>query len=139
MIEIARLLSRPEALTVQAMFDAYGISSHLGGDQHGATQVLPIALGGYRLTVPIDHYDEACDLLREVTAEPLPDHFVANRRRLLRLMLYWSGFCAIFCAPLIYVASAPVWLMLMIPGELLLLPVPAQGRGDYYLGSARSI
>jgi hypothetical protein len=135
MVEIARLVSRPEALTLQAMFDAAGIFSHVGGGWHGGTEPIPVALGGYRLTVPACQYEVASGLLREVLAEPAGDYFPAARARLLKLVLAWCGAAACVAVPFIYMASAPIWLLLAIPGQFLVTPVPAQGRGDYYLAA----
>ena len=135
MVEIARLVSRPEALTLQAMFDAAGIVTHVGGGWHGGTEVIPVALGGYRLTVPRCQYEVASGLLGGVLAEPAGDYFPAARARLLKLVMAWCGVATCVSVPFIYMASAPIWLLLAIPSQFLVTPVPPHGRGDYYLAT----
>lgn len=139
MVEIARLVSRSEAITLQAMFDAAGIVAHVGGGWHGATEPIPVALGGYRLTVPRCQYEVASELIFEMLAEPVGDYSSAARVRLLKLAMAWCGAATCISVPFIYMASAPIWLLLAIPGQFLITPVPAHGRGDYYLAAKPSV
>ena len=134
MIEIARLVSRPEALTVQAMLDAAGILCHVGGAWHASLSVEIVALGGFRLTVPRAHFADASSVLREFLGQPA-DFSQDHRRRVVRLL----AIMALFALPPLWFAMAfddrpqSVLEAALVPLVLLATPVAPQGSGDYYL------
>lgn len=137
MIEIARLVSRPEAMTVQAMLDAAGIPCHIGGQWHSLTEGYILALGGFRLTVPICHYATASAVLREAITEPPEFNYCARKRIavLLALVGLFNVLPVIF-QELAYDDEQTRLEILLSPLILTLTPVPPQGRGSWYLAAA---
>ncbi len=135
MIEIARLVSRPEALTVQAMLDAAGILCHVGGAWHASLSVEIVALGGFRLTVPRVHYADASMIVREMQRKGPAQFSEAHRRRVLHLL----AVLAVLVLPPLWLAyvmdDRPQSLLeaALVPLFLLATPVAPQGSGDYYL------
>lgn len=134
MIEIGRVLSRPEALSVQAMFDAAGILCHVGGAWHSSIEIIPLALGGYRLTVPSFQYADASALIHEMLSVPATFNFDL-RRRVLTLL---GVIAASIYVPAMIVMwlgdeAMPWWEIALVPIGLFGTPVPPQGRSDYFL------
>ncbi|MEQ1688311.1 MAG: hypothetical protein ABL874_07040 [Sphingopyxis sp.] len=134
MVEIGRLFSWPEALTVQAMLDAAGILCHVGGGLHGSAQIIPIALGGYRLTVPTVQYEDASAIIAVMLAKPAT--FSIDLRR--RVLILLGVIAATIYVPAMILMGLEArgtawWRIAFMPFDLAVTPVPLQGRGDYYL------
>jgi hypothetical protein len=133
MVEIARLYSLPEALTLQAMLLAADLPCTIGSQQHGMTESLSVALGGYRLRVAGVAYPAASALVRAVLAVPM-DVSIDQRRRVLRLLLVVAGTIWLpVLATYILVEQGLSPEMVAIPLSLLTTPTAIQGRGDYWL------
>lgn len=137
MVEIGRVLSLPEAVSVQAMFDSAGILCHVGGGNHASIAMIPLALGGYRLTVPAFHYADASALIREMLAVPATFSF-GLRRRVLTLLGVVAA--TIYIPTMVTMQwvfdDTPWWQIALVPFGLVVTPVPPQGRGDYTLAPA---
>lgn len=139
MVEIARVIAPPEAMTLAAMFDAAGILCHVGGWWHHSIQINAIALGGFRLSVPHAQYDDASALIRDYCAQPIAtEPFLAQRKRIYRFLGLAGG--AIIMPSMLAMAlsdeTIPAWAWIAAPLGLAMTPVPPQGSGDYYLASA---
>ena len=136
MIEIGRLVSRPEALTVKALLDAAGIDCHIGGLWHGMAEGMRLGLAGLRLTVPICQYEVASAVLREAITES-PSFNFAERRSVLKLLLLVM---ALHILPYLYLLSLEEedanYRLFAVVDILVDLPASAQGRGSWYLADA---
>lgn len=141
MVEIARVVSRSEATTLAAMFDADGIICHIGGWWHHSVWITAVGIGGFRLSVPRARYEDASVLVRHYLAEPIgTEPFYAQRRRvwkLLALAMAMIGAPGVFAMSVNGASSA--WDFLLVPLSVAtLVPVPPQGSGDYYLAAKPS-
>jgi hypothetical protein len=139
MVPIARLLGRGEALTVAAMLDAAGIIVHVGGEYYTSVSPDIIAIGGFRLTVPVWQHADAARLLADMLAEPEPEPNGHMRRALGRFAMATMGWMGVAVLPYIGgLGLNALALVLLSPTSIILLPVSPQGRGDYYLSIARA-
>lgn len=138
MVPIAVLFSRSEALTVAAMLDAAGIIVHIGGEYYAGTTLNIIAMGGYRLTVPVWQHRDACIVVEDFADQPL-DFSKDLRRRTLRLLAV-IGTTISFPSALIYFygGGGLAWTIAAFLLPLGTTPASPQGRGDYYLSVAAS-
>jgi hypothetical protein len=133
-IEIARLYSRPEALTVQAMLDAAGILCHVGGDGHGSVESIPVALGGYRLTVPAFHYGDASAIIADMLAEPASiAESQVNRVWALLLIVSATIIPTAIVGAFVERERWSEWMLSTL--TVLTTPAVPQGRGDYRLAN----
>ncbi len=142
MVEIARIIAPPEAITLAAMLDAAGIHCHVGGWWHYSISINALALGGFRLSVPQVQYDDASALIRDFCAQPIAtEPFFAQRKRIFRFLGIVGG--TIILPSLLAMAisdeAVPVWAWIVAPLSLAMTPVPPQGSGDYYLASALQV
>ncbi|MEQ1724763.1 MAG: hypothetical protein ABL882_02430 [Sphingopyxis sp.] len=137
MVEIGRILSHPEALSVQAMLDAAGVLCHVGGGGHASIAMIPLALGGYRLTVPAFQYADASALIRDMLKQPATFNFTQRRRVLILLGVVVATIYVPAMVTMQWVFDdTPWWQIALVPIGLAVTPVPPQGRGDYYLAPA---
>ena len=139
MVEIARVISPSEAMTLAAMFEAAGILCQIGGWRHHSLEINALALGGFRLAVPRLQYEDASTLLRDYRAQPIAtEPFFAQRRRVVRIM---SLIAVMLLLPMLLASATsnsplPPWSWIAVPLVLAGLPVPPQGSGDYFLADA---
>lgn len=135
MVPIAHILGRGEALTVAAMLDSAGIIVHVGGEYYGGVTLNIIAMGGYRLTVPVSQQAEASAILQDYVDQP--SAFIPElRRRTLRIL-------AVVCLTLsvpgawIYVqgGGGVIGMTLSFLFPLGTTPASPQGRSAYYLSA----
>jgi hypothetical protein len=134
MIEIARLVSRSEALTVQAMLAAAGIDCRISGLWHSGLECNMLALGGLRLAVPACHYDAASAVIREAITEP-PGFNFDQRRRTVRFLGVVALVHLVPAAVLLMITMDQRSMLGLLSAPLIVMgaPVPPQGRGDWYL------
>ena len=138
LVTIAVLVSRVEALCLADMLNAEGVATYIGGYHHASVEVIPLALGDYRLWVPMSHYALACDLIRE-TGVHLDWSFSRSVQRAVfrMLKLYLAIYLAISAAAALAVIGnglAPVYVFLAtFSGSMFMAPVRPQRSGDYYL------
>lgn len=136
-VTLAILTSRVEALCVADMLNAEGIAVHIGGYHHAGTEVIPVALGGFRLWVPVVQHEQASDLIREAG---LMSNWCFSRglqRAVGRLLGFWLGFYVLLLGSGVAIGGAPVVTLGYIPLSVLGIPVSPQGRGDYFLSPRR--
>ena len=134
MVLIATLLSRGEALVVAAKLDAAGIPVHVGGEFYASVSPKILAIGGFRISVPIDFYDEASAVLRDTADDFVPEFPYAMRSVMARFSAAWLGATAIFSLPFsLVVGFQALGFFLVAPFFLLTTPVNVAVRGDYYL------
>lgn len=139
MVEIARIISPSEAMTLAAMLEAAGLLCQVGGWRHHSIEINALALGGFRLAVPHAQYEDASALIREYRSQPIATApFFAQRRRVLRMMAVAAP---VMLLPLLLATVAseealPPWTWIAAPLVLAGLPVPPQGSGDYFLARA---
>lgn len=136
MVEVARILGRGEALTVAAMLDAAGIIVHVGGEYYASVSPDIIAIGGFRVTVPVWQYRDASAILAEMLAVPEPESGPHMRRVIGRFALATMGSVAVVVLPYTALFGFKVLAFILFsPVAMLQLPVNPHGRGDYYLSA----
>jgi hypothetical protein len=134
MIEIARLPSRAEATSLRAMLAAYGIDCHIGSWWLASTTINPIALGHYRLTVPLAGYNEASALIRDYLSQPVGDWYADYRKRVVNLVVVIVLTGSIIPAVAVMTRLATLVDVILFPLTMpLVIPVSPVGRGDFYL------
>ena len=139
LVTVAILVSRVEALCLADMLNAEGIHVHIGAYHHATVQVIPVALGGYRLMVPAVHHGHASELIREVGADENWSFNQGARRAGIRVLALYVGLHASFAGLGIVMGSLP---LLALPVSLLSglqVPLSPQGRGDYYLSASDTV
>ena len=133
MATIAILVSRVEALCLADMLNAEGIAVHIGGYCHGTVEVIPLALGGYRIMVPESQWEQASGLIREAGVQE-QWHFSRSARRAARRVFgAYVGVLVSTAGAGVVLGTLPVWAMLMSPLAALGFPLSPQARGDYFL------
>ncbi|WP_144037679.1 hypothetical protein [Sphingopyxis sp. KK2] len=139
MVPIATLLSRGEALVVAAKLDAAGIPVDVGGEFYTSVSPDILAIGGFRILIPIGCHDEASAILRETAEDFAPEFPHAMRSAMARLSVAWLGVTAIFALPFALVAGLQgLGFFLVAPFLLMTTPVNPAVRGDYYLSGQPS-
>ena len=136
MVPVALIFGRGEALSVAAMLDAAGIIVHMGGEYYTSVTAHIIAVGGFRLTVPVWQQAEAIAVLTEMMAmpepAPPPDRHRAMRRLFKAILVASSATAAPFAA--LYGAKV-LLTVLFSPLIMLQIPVDPRVRGEYFLAS----
>lgn len=136
MVPIAHILGRGEALTVAAMLDAAGIIVHVGSEYYASVAPNIIAVGGFRLTVPVWQHDDASVVIAEMLAAPEPPPSYHPRRAVGRLVAAMTGSVMLFVSPYALAFGIKAILpVLLTPIFMLGIPVNPQGRADYYLAA----
>ena len=139
MVPIATLLSRGEALVVAAKLDAAGIPVDVGGEFYTSVSPDIVAIGGFRILIPVGCHGEASDILRETAEDFAPEFPNAMRSAMARLSVAWLGLTAIFALPFALVAGLQgLGFFLVAPFLLMTTPVNPAVRGDYYLSDQPS-
>ena len=142
MVEIARIVSPPEAMVLASRLDAAGIVCHVGGWRHHGVEINSLALGGFAVRVPQDQAGAASDLIRDYLAQPVSaEAMFAQRRRILRFM---AMIFFLFTIPGVAIAlifkpqpvAANVLGFAALP---LFITVPPAGRASYYLRSEATV
>jgi hypothetical protein len=134
MICIAHLVSRGEALVVTSMLDNYGFITHISGGYHASVEMNSVALGGFRITVPVSQYRQASGILGETFANTEPYFSSSLQTAVIRLLLTWWGLMAAALTIQIPATQVfPIYSYLFIPVTTLGIPVNPQGKGDYFL------
>ncbi len=134
MVPIAILLGRGEALTVAAMLDAAGIIVHVGGEYYASVSAEVVAIGGFRLTVPVWQQGDASAVIAAMLSEPAPAVSMQSRRAIGRLVTAITASVTVLSLPYVMALGFKAMLaVLLAPTFMLGIPVNVQGRGDYYL------
>ena len=134
MVLIAIVVSRAEAVVLASMLQAAGIIVHTGALYHANTEVISLALGHYRLTVPESQYRDASRIVADTFARSEFRFSKGLQAAVIKLLLAWIGSSSLFLA-LGVAAQGPssLFYMLLAPLYTLTFPVNPQGRSDYFL------
>lgn len=132
-VTVAILTSRVEALCVADMLNAEGIAVHIGGYHHATTEVIPVALGGFRLWVPAVQHAQASDLIRETGLMSNWSISKGLQKAAGRFVGFWLGVYLLLFGWGVALAGAPTFMLGYVPLSVLGIPVSPQGRGDYFL------
>lgn len=138
MVDIARIVSPPEAMVLASRLDAAGIVCHVGGWRHHGVEINSLALGGFAVRVPSSQHAPASALIRDYLAQPVSaEAFCAQRRRILRLI---ALIALLFSVPgvaiaLVFKSQAMAANVFGFAAFPLFMPVPPAGRGSYSLRS----
>jgi hypothetical protein len=136
MVPIATLLSRGEALVVAAKLDAAAIPVDVGGEFYTSVSPDILAIGGFRILVPVEFHGEASDVLRDVAEDNALEFPHAARAAMARFSVAWLGMVAIFSLPYTLLAGLQGFgFLVSAPFLLLTTPVNPTVRGDYYLAA----
>jgi hypothetical protein len=133
MVVIAIVVSRVEALVLVSSLEAAGILAVAGGVHHASVEVISLALGGHRISVPASQWQEASTILRELGADREWQFCEGLRRAVLRFLALWVALYGATMALAVAMGSLPAWSLAAVPFAALTVPVNPQGRGDFYL------
>jgi hypothetical protein len=137
MVTIAILVSRVEALCLADMLNAEGIAVHIGGYSHGTVELIPLALGGYRIWVPEGQIEQASALIREVGSAENWDYSRSTKRAARRVLSAYVGYLGTLTGAAVAMGAMPFTALLMVPVAAFGLPLSPQARGDYFLVDER--
>jgi hypothetical protein len=139
MVPVALIFGRGEALSVAAMLDAAGIIVHVGGEHYTSVTAHIIAVGGFRLTVPVWQHAEAVAVLTELVAMPEPEPSPDRHRALRRLLKGILIASSVTMAPFVAIHGVKILLAILLsPSIMLQIPVDPRVRGEYFLASDRA-
>ncbi|MBL0769527.1 hypothetical protein K5P26_09465 [Sphingopyxis sp. XHP0097] len=139
MVPVALIFGRGEALSVAAMLDAAGIIVHVGGEHYTSVTAHIIAVGGFRLTVPVWQHAEAVAVLTELVAMPEPEPSPDRHRALRRLLKGILIASSVTMAPFVAIHGVKILLAILLsPLIMLQIPVDPRVRGEYFLASDRA-
>ncbi len=131
---LATITSRPEALVIASALEHEGIPVWIDGLWHASVDPISVALGGFRLRVPISEWGTASKLIAELG---LPDSDLAcdgQRHAVMKLLLVWIGYWYFWCIPGAIMGALPASLLALVPiNAFTAMPVDPRGRADWYL------
>lgn len=139
MVTIAIVTSRSEAMVLASLLDAGGVLAHIGGYNHAAVAINPIALGGFRFQVPSDQYAHAAEIISQ--SELTAAYFSKGLQvAVLRFIGFWLSIW-LFVITLLSLAYGVLflWVFSFVPLSVLSIPVNLQGGSVYYIGRPREI
>lgn len=133
MIPIAIINSRSETMVVASLLDAAGILVHIGGYNHASVSIYPLALGGFRLTVPAFQHAQASAVILDTPGLGEFSYSYGLRRAVVKFLLLWVGIIFFLAIPRILYDPEFWHPSLAIPLSVLGIPVNPQGRSEYFL------
>jgi hypothetical protein len=133
LVTIAIAVSRVEAVVLASMLEGYGIPVHVGAGAHGTTEYNSLALGGYRLWVTEADWPVASDILRQCAVNEPESVVTGPRRAILRFWAVLMAVQAVFVLPAFATFGTAASMLLLLPLNMLFVPVNPQGRADFYL------
>ena len=140
LVTLAIIESRVEALCLADMLNAEGIAVHIGGYHHATVEVIPVALGGFRIWVPAVQYAQASALIRETGTHKIWTFSKSLQRAALKVLGFWLACYTPFFASSVAIGVLPNWFLAFGPlGVVSSVPVSPQGRGDYFLAPEEEI
>lgn len=134
MVPIAVIYSRSEAAVIASMLEAAGMLVHIGGYNHASVQINPIALGGFRLTVPEFQHSDASRIIMENPGFGKVNFSYGLQRAVIKFLIFWLCIIALPISITAYLhekgsLSDLVWASISV----LVVPVNPQGNSEYYL------
>ncbi|ATW03012.1 hypothetical protein [Sphingorhabdus sp. YGSMI21] len=134
MIPIAIINSRSETMVVASLLDAAGILVHIGGYHHASVSICPLALGGFRLTVPAFQHAQASAVILDTPGFGEFRFSYGLRRAVVKFLLLWIGIVGLLAIPRI-LYDPEFWIpsLALIPLSVLGVPVNPQGCSEYFL------
>lgn len=134
MLPIAILYSRSEAMVLASRLDAYGILAHIGGYNHACVSVIPMALGGFRFSVPAFQHSEASQIIEESPGFGAPHFSYGLQKAIVKFLILWASFASITIGiQFVMNSDFDATDILFVPASLLSVPVNPQGYGEYFL------
>mgnify|MGYP001044244957 CR=1 FL=1 len=130
---LATITSRPHALVIASALEHDGIPVWIDGVYHASVDPLSIALGGHRLTIPIDEWGAASALIREMG---LPDAEIAHQgqtQAVMRVLAFFIGFEVFVGVPALIVGALPLAAIAWVPLSLIGIPVDPRGHNEFHL------
>ncbi|MEO9634290.1 MAG: hypothetical protein ABJF89_03465 [Parasphingorhabdus sp.] len=134
MIPIAIINSRSETMVVASLLDAAGILVHIGGYNHGSVSICPLALGGFRLTVPAFQHAQASAIIVDTPGFGEFNYSYGLRRAVVKFLLLWIGLVVLLSIPkILYDPEFLLPNLGIIPMSVVGIPVNPQGYSEYFL------
>lgn len=130
---LAILVSRVEALCLADMLNAEGIAVHIGAYCHGTVEIIPLALGGYRIMVPEAQWNQASELIRETAVHESWAFSAKARRAARQLFGFYTAYLVTWAGIGFALGTIPLSVLAMSPLSAFSLPLSPQARGSYYL------
>jgi hypothetical protein len=134
MVLLAIIVSRSEAIVVASMLEAEGIFVHVGGLHHASVQVISVALGHYRISVPVWQYEDASAIVADNFGAAEWQFSQGLQTAVIKLFLAWFGSFVLMAGPSLITAGAGgLAFLFLLPLSFATMPVNPQGRSDYFL------
>ena len=134
LVILANVVSRVEALCLADMLDAEGIPVLIQGYHHATVLVIPLGLGGMRIWVPRDFYEQAAALVRETGFHEAGIFSRSLQRAAAKVAVGYGGLHLVFAAYGFASGVLPaIWLVLAPLSAMTTVPVSPQSRGEYFL------
>lgn len=139
MVPIAIIYSRSEVMVVASLLDAAGILVYIGGYNHSSVSICPVALGGFKLTVPEFQHRDASAIIASAPGFGQETFSYALQRAVIKVTILWA---CIFGLPLVMATIvfedfSPTTILLA-PLAVLTVPANPQGNSDYLLSDLGS-
>ena len=133
LVVLAIFVSRFEAQIVASMLRGYGIEAFVDGEHHASVEYISLALGGHRLRIFAEDYEDASALvvasgLLQYRGEP-----EGRPKRLLGFLGVVALLNAAAIIPAVLAGAASLASLLWIPLAPFTVPFEPRGRPDYFL------
>ena len=124
-------------MVVASLLDAAGILVHIGGYNHASVSIYPLALGGFRLTVPAWQHAEASAIILYTPGFGEFSYSYGLRRAVIEFLVLWVSLMVFLIVPKIfYDPESSALDLAVIPLSVLGIPVNPQGYSEYFLTKA---
>ena len=131
---LATITSRPEALVIASALEHEGIPVWIDGLWHASVDPISVALGGYRLRVPIAEWGPASGLIEELGLPDADVVYAGQRHAVLKLLLVYIGYWYFWCIPGAIMGAFSASLLALVPlNTFTAIPVDPRGRNDFHL------
>lgn len=130
---LATITSRPEALVIASALEHAGIETFLDGMYHCSIYPYSVALGGHRLRVYADKWEEASAVVREIG---LPRSQIAcqgQQRAVLRILALYVGPHFFLGVPAVIAGIFPPAILVTFASLALGVPTDPRGQNDWHL------
>ncbi|MEL1251808.1 hypothetical protein [Aurantiacibacter gilvus] len=131
--DLATITSRNEALVIASALEHAGVRTWIDGVHHASVDPISIALGGHRLRVFADQWEEASAIVHEMG---LPDGeivFEGQKLAVQKLLFAFVGLHVFLVIPNIIAGLLPLTSLWLLPSAALGVPVDPRGQNDWYL------
>lgn len=131
---LATITSRPEALVVASALEHAGIRTWIDGVHYASVDPISVALGGHRLRVFADQWQEASDILREMDLPGGELAYKGQQLSVIKVLLVYIGYWYFWLVPGVIMGALLAGLLALAPlNAFTAVPVDPRGRNDFHL------